>query len=235
MKVLMLCHNTPIDGGTIHEILKKRDDVQLDYRFAYHEPLKDIDPEEHDVTIFMGGSMGVYNRDIFPYLNQEITYLKARLAAGKPYLGICLGSQLMAHALGGDVTIGTQGKEVGWSKIKISEAGQNTPLKYFDQSVVNVMQFHGDTFTVPEQAMCLGSSDLYPNQIIAHGDKAIGLQFHPEVNSNILEMWMVMGFDSLIKAGIDPLEFRASFEKELPVLKKQTEKFFNEWLEIVTQ
>lgn len=235
MKVLLLCHNTSIDGGTIHEILKQRDDVIIDQHFAYHNPLKDIDPEEHDIAIFMGGSMGVYNRDIFPYLNQEIEYLKSRLAAGKPYLGICLGSQLMAAALGGDVMPGAQGKEIGWRKVEINETGQNAPVRYFDQSVADIMQFHGDTFTLPEQATLMGSSDLYPNQIITYGQRAIGLQFHPEVNEDILEMWMVTEFDGLIKAGIDPLEFRASFEKELPVLKKQTEKFLNEWLEIVTQ
>lgn len=235
MKVLMLCHNTPIDGGSIHEILKARDDITLDHYSAYHDPLKNIAPDEHDVTIFMGGSMGVYNRDIFPYLENEIEYLKARLEAGKPYLGICLGSQLMSAALGGEATVGAHGKEVGWCKIKVNEAGQKTALKHLDESLVDIVQWHGDTFTVPEKCDLLASSDMYASQVIAYGDKALGLQFHPEINENILEMWMVSGFNSLKEAGIDPNEFRATFKEKVPALKQQTEKFFNEWLKQVTQ
>ena len=235
MKVLMLCHNTSIDGGSIHEILNARDDVTVDYRFAYHDPLKDIAPDEHDVTIFMGGSMGVYNRDIFPYLEREIDHIKTRLDRGLPYLGICLGSQLMSAALGGEVSVGTQGKEVGWCKVKLTEEAQNTPLKYLDESVVDVLQWHGDTFTVPENCKLLASSNMYPSQVITYGDKALGLQFHPEVTKDILEMWMVGGFNSLKDAGIDPNEFRASLQEKVPALKQQTAKFFNEWLKQVTQ
>lgn len=233
MKVLMFSHNTPIDGGTIYQMLKARDDVQLDLVMAYDDPLKDIAPDTHDVTIFTGGSMGVYNRDIFPYLESEIDYLKARFALNKPYLGICLGSQLMSTALGGDVTVGSNGKEIGWHPVKLTEAGQQTALQYLDFSATDIMQFHGDTFTIPEVCMLMGSSEAYANQIIAYGDKALGLQFHPEVTREILEMWMVFGFKSMIDAGIDPLEFRASIEKKLPVLQKQTEKFFNAWLKEV--
>jgi len=233
MKVLMLAHNTPIDGGTIHHILKARDDVHIDFVMGYDDPLKDIGPDAHDVAIFMGGSMGVYNRDIFPYLEREIEYLRARFALNKPYLGICLGSQLMSAALGGDVTVGTNGKEIGFHPIKVTEEGKKTALCHLDYSETDMLQWHGDTFTIPEACTLMGSSKAYANQIISHGDKALGLQFHPEVTLEILEMWMVSGFQGMIDAGLDPLAFRASVAQKLPVLQAQTEKFFNAWLKEV--
>jgi GMP synthase (glutamine-hydrolysing) len=232
-KALMLCHKTLTDGGTLADVLRARDDFTLDCYMAYDDPLQNIDPQEHDLTIFMGGAMGVYNRDIFPFLETEISYLKARLATKKPYLGVCLGAQLMATALGGDVSAGKQGKEVGWHSIQVNEAGLKTPLKYFDQSQTDMLQWHGDTFTMPEGCTLLASSETYKHQAIQYGDKALGVQFHPEVNKAILEMWTVFGFDTLLDLGINPHEFRQSFSKKLPVLKAQTEKFFNAWLDEV--
>lgn len=233
MKVLMLCHNTPIDGGTIHQILKSRDDVELDLVMAYDDPLQNIAPDAHDLTIFMGGSMGVYNRDIFPYLEREIEYLKARFALNKPYLGICLGSQLMSAALGGQVSVGQNGKEVGWHPVTVTDDGKLTALGHLDQGQTDILQWHGDTFTMPENCTLMGSSEAYTNQIITHGDKALGLQFHPEVTREILEMWMVSGFQGMIDSGIDPHEFRAGMQDKLSVLQAQTEKFFNAWLKEV--
>jgi len=232
-RVLVVCHKTLEDGGTLIDVLNEREECIVECHMAYTEPVKDLDPLYHDLTIFMGGAMGVYNRDIFPYLQTEIDYLKERLAADKPYLGVCLGAQLMAQALGGEVSPGKNGTELGWHQVKVNETGAQTPLKFLDQSHTDMFQWHGDTFTMPENCTLLASSEAYANQAIQHGKNAIGVQFHPEVNAHILEMWTVFGFNELIGKGIEPHDFRQSFAKKLPVLQEQTAKFFNAWLDEV--
>lgn len=234
MKVLMVCHKTNIDGGIFYDYLRQMG-AEIDLYMAYKDPLSDIDPSEHDLAIFMGGPMGVYQADIFPYLNNEISYIQKRLKAKKPYLGICLGAQLLAQALGSQVRPGEKGKEIGWHSVTISKEAQKTPLRFFDSSVTSIMQWHGDTFDVPQRTELLASSRLYESQIIQHGTNALGFQFHPEVNEDIIEMWMTMGFSELQQAGLNVPALRQQCYTNLPIMKKQTESFFKEWLEQVVK
>jgi len=101
MKTLILCHKSTLDAGAFEKMLKDRG-AEIDVRLAFDEGVSDVDPTEHDLTIFMGGPMGAYQEDIFPYIKEEVAYIEKRLEANKPYLGICLGGQLMAKAMGAD-------------------------------------------------------------------------------------------------------------------------------------
>ena len=232
MKTLILCHKTQRDSGAFNAILQERG-ADVEIRLAFDEGVADLDPLAHDLTIFMGGPMGVYQADIFPYLNDEITYLKKRFEADKPYLGICLGGQLMAKALGSDVYPGENGKEVGWHSIKVNEEGMKTPMRHLDVSKTPMMQWHGDTFDLPKDATLLASSDLYKNQAISYGDKALGLQCHPEVTAANIELWLAVGIKELQQAGSDVPTLRAKTLENIDVLNKQRTLFFNEWLDKV--
>lgn len=230
MKALIVCHETAKDSGIIPGILERRG-FDVETVLGYHDKLPGIDPLAHDLAVVMGGPMGVYQADIFPYLNSEIAYLQKRLSADRPTLGICLGAQLMAKALGKNVYPGPQGKEIGWLPIDVKD--KTGPTRHLDASLTRMMQWHGDTFDLPEGATLLASSELYQYQIYTYGKKAMALQCHLEVTGDILEEWMASGYNMLEQNGSSVPQLRADTAKHLATLNKQATLFLNEWLDKV--
>lgn len=231
MKTLILCHKSKQDAGAFEELLRQRG-ADIDVRLAFDEGITDVDPAYHDLTIFMGGPMGAYQNDHFPYLDEEVEYIKARLDVKKPYLGICLGGQLMAKAMGADNFPGKAGKEIGWHKIAVNDAGMKTAVRHLDKSVTRMMQWHGDTFSLPHDAVLLASSDLYKNQAFMY-ENALGFQCHPEVTNTNIELWLALGQAELQQVGLNVKLLREQTLENLATLDKQRTLFFNEWLESV--
>lgn len=143
-----------------------------------------------DLLVVLGGPIGVYDREDYPFLDDEIDVVRARLLAGKPVLGICLGAQIMAAALGAKVYPGRNGKELGWSALSLTAAGMRSPLAALAPGQP-VLHWHGDTFDLPEGAELLAGTERYPNQAFAWGRHALALQFHIEVTAPGLERWWV--------------------------------------------
>ena len=150
------------------------------------------------LTIILGGPIGVYETDDYPFLQQEIDLLKVRLEKNLPTLGVCLGAQLIAHSLGANVYAGHQ-KEIGWSKLRITSANNN-PLAVLEST--EVLHWHGDTFDLPKGAELLASSNIYPNQAFRFGTNILALQFHAEVAHDSLEKWLIGHRCELHYAGI---------------------------------
>jgi GMP synthase (glutamine-hydrolysing) len=178
--------------------------------------------------------MGVYEADRFPHVHHEIRFAEQRIASGKPILGVCLGAQIIAKALGSKVYKGPQGKEIGWNPVSINAEGMRTPLKYLDQSECTVAHWHGDTFDLPQGAKLLASSDKYQNQAYAYGDMTLGLQFHPEVTEVKFDRWYTHLLDDILEAGKTVDDMRRDAHLYADILKTQNRLFFNEWLELVT-
>ncbi|MCC8986697.1 MAG: glutamine amidotransferase [Candidatus Contendobacter sp.] len=159
------------------------------YVEAGYDDLAGLDPLADDLWIVLGGPIGVYEQDAYPFLADELQRLRARLEAGRPTLGICLGCQLIAEALGGRVYPG-HGKEIGWKPLTLTAAGLDSPLAAFADGTP-VLHWHGDTFDLPEGATLLASSDLYPHQAFSWGNHALALQFHMETTARGLERWLI--------------------------------------------
>ena len=229
---LIITHKTKDDIGSLKSVLEERW-FTLDERLGYHDTLAGEDPLHHDLAIFMGGPMGVYQADMFPYLNNEIAYLKKRIAADKPTLGVCLGGQMIAAASGKTVFKGQNGLEVGWKEIEVNEDGMKGPLQHLDASQTKMMQWHGDTFDLPDNAVSLASSTQYQNQAYKIGKNVLGLQFHPEITAEKMEFWMAIGVGELARLNIDIHKLREENEMFGPVLERQTKAFFNDWLDEV--
>lgn len=195
--------------------------------------LNDIDPLRPDLLVIMGGPIGVYQAIDYPFIEQEIKMIKTRLAADKPTIGICLGAQIMAAALGAKVYPGTAGKELGWHPLHINEIGQGTPIRHLDGAKTNMFHWHGDTFDLPNSARILASSARYQNQIFAYGENALGLQCHPEVMEKQLQEWFVMFTNQITgpDALVDINALRIQTAHYIGTLNKQAGLFFNEWLE----
>ena len=185
--------------------------------------------EKADLLIVLGGPIGAYEDDRYPFLRTELALLERRLAKNRPTLGICLGSQLMARALGARVFPGSA-KEIGWGRVELTEEGRASSLSPLAEENAEVLHWHGDTFDLPENAARLASTALYENQAFAFGKSGLGLQFHLEVGARQLEEWYVGHAVELNAAqvSIDSLRQKsAAVEKRV---RAQTERIFNGWL-----
>lgn len=161
--------------------------------------------------VVLGGPIGVYEGERFPFLVDEVEALRERLAARRVTLGICLGAQLMAAALGARVYPGGR-KEIGWSALQLSEAGRRSPLRHLEG--VPVLHWHGDTFDLPDGSELLASTEVYERQAFRLGSTVLGLQCHPEADPDRFERWLIGHCGELAAAGLD-----------VPTLRRQTQVF----------
>jgi GMP synthase (glutamine-hydrolysing) len=136
----------------------------------------------------LGGPMNVYEEDKFPFLKAENSFLKEIVAKEIPFLGICLGGQLLAKACGAQVSKSSE-KEVGWGTVKLTSAAKQDELFRNLPHKLPVYQWHEDTFALPEGAVHLASSEGCPHQAFRIGNDAYGLQFHSEVTSDMEREW----------------------------------------------
>ena len=189
---------------------------------------------ESDLLVVLGGPIGVYDDQDYPFLIDEIACIRERLAARKPIVGICLGAQLMAAALGARVYPGNKGAEIGWSPLETAPNLQSpawfAPLLTHG---VSVFHWHGDTFDLPPGALHLAKSETYENQAFAIGNFALGLQFHPEVSAAGLESWYVGHASELHHAGIAAASLRRAAREHAGVLEEAAAHFWKLWLDAV--
>lgn len=153
--------------------------------------------EDIDWLIVMGGPMGAYEENEYPWLRREKTFIRQAVDAGKTVLGICLGAQLIAAALGGAVYPGPQ-QEIGWWPISKTAHGRRHPLFADMPDEFIVFHWHGDTFDLPPGAVRLAGSAACANQAFAIGERVLGLQFHFEVTSAAVRQMVKGDPDALL-------------------------------------
>ncbi len=226
MKALILTHEPNEGPASFGDVLKARGFKQ-EIIFTPEDDLSALDMNA-DLVLIMGGPMGVYEANKYPYLTKEIEFIKARITANRPLLGVCLGAQLMAAALGANVYKGKTGQEIGWFDIKINDAGKKTPVSVLDGMMFH---WHGDTFDLPNGATLLATSEKYAHQIFSYGDKALALQCHPEVKADELEGWYTAFAGQINEDKIKKL--RLETQKNIVTLNAKAKIFFESWLESI--
>ncbi len=219
------------DLGSFADVLIARD-FAIGYREAPLDDLGAAELRDCDLLVLLGGPIGVYERDVYPFLGEEMALAEARLAKKRPTLGICLGSQIMAAALGAEVYPGRAGKEVGWGTLTLTPSGGASPLAHLAPDRTRVLHWHGDTFDLPKGATLLASTDRYAQQAFSYGTAGLGLQFHPEVTAKGLEAWFV-GHSCEIGAmpALDVASLRAATQRHAAALVRQGKAFFEAWLD----
>lgn len=205
----------------------------VSYCQAATEDLGDQSIEQADLLIALGGPIGVYEADRFPFLSKEIAVLERRLAKDRPTLGICLGGQLMAKALGSRVFPGPA-KEIGWGRVELTDAGQASSLSPLAEERAVVLHWHGDTFDLPDAAVRLASNPAYENQAFSYGGRGMALQFHAEVDPLRLEEWYVGHVVELSAAGVSIPDLRTTTAAVAGRLRVQAARIFNKWLQQIS-
>jgi GMP synthase-like glutamine amidotransferase len=183
MRILIFRHAPFEDIGTIRDILAPR--ATLEFADLYLDTQSVPDPVAYDRLIFMGGPMSV--NDDLPFVQAELEILHRAAERRQPVLGICLGAQLIAKALGARVTRNPV-KEIGWHPLHLTRAASQNPLFSRLHTPLEIFQWHSETFELPSGATLLATSELCRNQAFQI-ENFHGLQFHPEMTPEMIEDW----------------------------------------------
>ena len=220
------------DLGSFAALLERRG-WTISYRDAAVDDLAAPALAAADLLVVLGGPIGAYDDEPYPFLLDELRLIEQRLAAGRPVLGICLGSQLMARALGARVYPGT-GKEIGWTPLALTAAGRASCLAALGDTPV--LHWHGDTFDLPKRAVLLASTERYRHQAFAWERHGLALQCHIEVEASGLERWYV-GHAAEIAAtpGLAVPALRSAAQRWAPLLAPRAAQCLAAWLDGLPQ
>lgn len=187
-----------------------------------------VDLCEPDLLIMMGGPMGVYEADIHPWIPMQIAKLAARLDRDRPTLGVCLGSQMIAAALGAPVYPGGH-MELGFAPVSVNGAGAASPLRHVAD--VPVLHWHSDTFDLPDGVDLLASTDRYAHQAFRRGANLLALQFHAEMGEDPrFEDWLTHFWADLDTAGQCGIALRQDHADHGPGAVAAGRAMIGEWL-----
>jgi len=181
----LVLRHTPAEGlGLLANSVR---DLGIHHRYL---DLHRGDPLPRDLRgvgglIVLGGPMGAYEGDKYPFLGQESGLIERSITAGRPVLGICLGAQLIAQVLGARVFPGEK-REVGWGPVTLTEDGQDDPVFGEQPATTNVFHMHGDTYELPADAKHLARSAAYEQQAFRWGEVVYGVQYHLEFTETMI-------------------------------------------------
>jgi GMP synthase (glutamine-hydrolysing) len=212
--------------GTLEDFLES-DGYVLDKVLAPEDPIPQS-AIEFSAIILLGGPRSVYEG--IPYLTKEQFLIRDAYRKNIPVLGVCLGSQLIAGALGGTVFRGAK-KEIGWYDVKVTDKGLDNLFKGLEKKELGVFQWHGDTYTLPQNAVVLAYSDLYP-QAFKIGS-AYGLQFHLEVTTDMIKVWTEEYREEIKREGIELEKIIARNSVQIEELNKKCGLVWSNFSEII--
>ncbi|MCK9925075.1 glutamine amidotransferase [Frankia sp. AgPm24] len=203
---------------------------QTRYVDAGIDPIAEPELVDADLLVVLGGPIGVGDVARYPFLADEIQALGGRLALERPTLGVCLGAQLVARALGAQVT-STGQVEIGYAPLTLTRAGEESVLGALGD--VPVLHWHGDQFTIPAGARHLAQTPGFPYQAFEWGNAVLGLQFHLEADHSQLERWLIGHAHELAAHRLDPHTLRAAAQRHGPDLAVRSRRVFHAWLDQV--
>jgi len=229
--VCVICHTATEGPGLIADALRARGVVWRTVRTFRGDP---IPPRlgDHAGLVLLGGPMGVYEQERHPYLRQEIRLLEDTLSQGLPVLGICLGSQLLAAALGASVQPGWQ-RELGWQRVTLGQAAAQDALWRGLPESFTAFHWHGDVFDLPRAATPLAWSKLTEHQAFRYGANAYGLLFHLEMTEPIIRRMTRSFRRELAEARLSAGSVLAGVVEHLPALQTLGRVVFERWAALV--
>jgi GMP synthase (glutamine-hydrolysing) len=182
---------------------------------AWEGDLDGVRARDFSGIVALGGSMHAWDEERLPYLGRQRELLREAVDDGVPVLGICLGGQLLARALGAEVRPAER-PETGWLPVEATPEAADDPLLAHLRRPVGVYQWHLDVFDLPAGAVRLARSDQSENQAFRYGERAWGLQFHPEVDAPLFAGWMQNYADAPARQGLDQAALEAAIAAGSP-------------------
>ncbi|MCX5721752.1 MAG: type 1 glutamine amidotransferase [Nitrospirae bacterium] len=190
-------------------------------------PLQGLPQDAGDLLIVMGGPMSV--NDPQPWIAEETSFIRSALLAGKPVLGICLGSQFMAKALGARVRAGKE-LEIGMTPVHLTEEGKQDQVFGSCPEAFDVFEWHGEVFDLPNDCVPLAGSEIAPLQAFRYGPRAYGLLFHLEMEERGIESLCRECAPDLTKARVTAHEVTATALPLLPALHRTADRLISHLL-----
>jgi len=223
-KAVCLQH-VPFEGpGAFAASLAKRA-VQLEH---YLVPKHGLPNDPGDLLIVMGGPMSVNDPD--PWIAEETAFIRAALLAGKPVIGVCLGSQFMAKALGATVRSG-KALEIGMTQVRLTAEAKHDPVFGAWPESFGVFEWHGEVFDLPNECVPLAASDIAPLQAFRYGMRAYGLLFHLEMERTGIDSLCRECAADLAKAHLTEQEVRTAALPQLPQLHQAADQLIGHLLQ----
>lgn len=216
------------DLGNFRYVLEKHG-YDIEYRDAGIDSLHDLNNARIGLLIILGAPIGAYDDALYPFLPDEITLISGRLQAGLPTLGICLGAQLMARALGEKVRP-MASKEIGFAPLTLTDTGKRSVLQHLPAGLP-VLHWHGDQFEIPAGLTSLAQTALCPNQAFSIGHHALAFQFHIEADASRIEQWLIGHSVELLSAGVDLMQLRKQAGQYGAVLARAGQAVLGSWLD----
>jgi GMP synthase (glutamine-hydrolysing) len=225
--VLVLQHAAPEGPAAIGDALKRRGIGAKVLRLDQGDAVP-ATPEGAAGLVVMGGPMGVYEADRHPFIPAELRLIERAVDAELPVLGVCLGSQLLAAALGARVYASGR-KEIGWHEVRLRPAAHKDALWHGAEERFTAFHWHGDLFDLPKGATALASSDLTEHQAFRAGESAYGLLFHLEVGEAQIRDFVKTFADELAAAKIPGAPILDGIAAHLKPVQRLGAQVFDRW------
>jgi GMP synthase-like glutamine amidotransferase len=224
MRAVCLQHVFFEGPGAFAKVLAKRG-VPLECSLV---PKAGLPKDAGDLLIVMGGPMSVNDSD--QWIAEETAFIRSALLAGTPIIGVCLGSQFMAKALGVTVRSGTA-LEIGMTSVRLTNAGKQDPVFGACPESFAVFEWHGEVFDLPAGCVPLAGSDMVPLQAFRYGDRAYGLLFHLEMEQDGIDSLCQECAPDLAKAGLTGRQVRSVALPQLPQLHQTADRLIGHLLQ----
>ena len=221
LRALVLQHEEPTPPGLVTEWLDRRGATVDVLRIDLDEPLPD--PRDYQLIVSLGSEFAAFN-DSVPFVQREAGLLRRAAEADVPVLGLCFGGQLMARVLGGRC-FRSERPEIGWLPVRSNDPELVAEGPWF--------QWHFDSFTLPPGAKLIAESDAGPQAYVI--GRSLGLQFHPEVTSEIMDAWVHAYPHELLDEGVDPDALLEQTKQQAATSRRNAERLFDRYLDAVAR
>lgn len=224
-RILTIVHQSSSNPGRIGQILQEMQ-YALELRCPAVGTVLPNNLDDYAAVVVFGGPMSANDEDL-PFIRAELDWIPQVLAAGKPFLGVCLGAQLLARSLGAVVSPHPEQQvEIGYKPVAATAAGES-----LFNGLSQVFQWHREGFTLPKEATLLLTGNVFTNQAFSYGPGIYGLQFHPEMTRAMLELWNAKALTMLDLPGAQPqAEQRVAHRAHRADVEQWLRRFLAHWL-----
>lgn len=231
MQPILIIQNDAKEGAGQLNTLLAKNGIKQETVFGYSTDYSRLRPAGYSGLVMLGGAQSAYETDKHPFLQNEIDLCQSFMEAGKPIAGFCLGAQILACALGGEVLSGDR-KEIGWYDLILNEPAANDPLIHDHPKTLLSYHFHGDFIKDVPGAIRLAHSAITEWQLFRYGSNVYGFQYHAEVDQQLIEIMCRNNSAYMATSGVDAETVIDESRTNLPEFEARCGQVLNRWVDL---